>query len=101
MNCPVCQNEFNPNTGRRQKRFCSDPCKVKFWNAFKKVGKNNQPEKKVAIEAERETVSEASNKATNPLTQKEAIPPMPIKEKGEDSFDFAARKNEWKKLYGS
>lgn len=27
------------------------------------------------------------------------IPPMPVKEKGEDSFDFAARKNEWKKKY--
>jgi hypothetical protein len=27
------------------------------------------------------------------------IPPMPVREKGEDAFDFAQRKNEWKKLY--
>ena len=27
-------------------------------------------------------------------------PPMPTRNKGEDGFDFAARKNEWKKKYG-
>ena len=27
-------------------------------------------------------------------------PQMPVREDGEDQFDFAARKNEWKKLYG-
>lgn len=27
------------------------------------------------------------------------IPPIPVKKAGEDSFDFAARKNEWKKMY--
>lgn len=32
--------------------------------------------------------------------QKE-IPPIPVREKGEDTFDFAARKNEWKRQYGS
>lgn len=50
MKCPVCKNEFNPDTGRRPKRFCSDNCKVKFWNAKKKVAKNNKPEKKAEIE---------------------------------------------------
>lgn len=40
--------------------------------------------------------SEEGQKAKAFLNQ---IPPMPIKEKGENSFDYAARKNEWKKKY--
>jgi hypothetical protein len=36
MECPVCQKQFDEKTGRRPKRFCSDACKVKFWNANKK-----------------------------------------------------------------
>ena len=37
MECPVCKIEFDEKTGRRPKKFCSDPCKVKFWNSQKKV----------------------------------------------------------------
>lgn len=33
------------------------------------------------------------------LVPNQMIPPMPVKEKGEDSIDFAARKSEWKKKY--
>jgi len=36
MNCPICKKEFNEKTGRRPKKFCSDVCKVKFWNGVKK-----------------------------------------------------------------
>lgn len=36
MECPVCKKDFNEKTGRRPKKFCSDECKVKFWNAKKK-----------------------------------------------------------------
>lgn len=39
MNCPTCKKEFNPHTGRRPKKFCSDNCKVKYFNA-RKVLKN-------------------------------------------------------------
>jgi hypothetical protein len=70
MKCPVCKKEFDEYTGRRAKRFCSDACKVKFWNAFKKVAQNNKPKNKVAIKAERETVSDKPN-AVYPLTEKE------------------------------
>lgn len=35
MECPICKKDFNPETGRRPKKFCSDQCKVKFWNKFK------------------------------------------------------------------
>lgn len=71
MKCPVCKKEFDEYTGRRAKKFCSDACKVKFWNAKKKVKKNNKAKNKAAIEAERETVSEVSKKAEYPLTEKE------------------------------
>lgn len=37
MNCPVCKKEFNEHTGRRPKKFCSDECKIRFWNDKKKV----------------------------------------------------------------
>ena len=36
INCPQCGNQFDEKTGRRPKKFCTDPCKVKYWNAFKK-----------------------------------------------------------------
>lgn len=29
------------------------------------------------------------------------IPPMPIRKEDEDAFEFAERKNQWKKMYGS
>lgn len=36
MKCPVCEKEFISKTGRRPKKFCSDSCKVRFWNSKKK-----------------------------------------------------------------
>lgn len=92
------------------------------------IAENNKPENKNRILAEREgefkmhdlgdgvTVKEKalpeelqkSFKSTKKpfegavgglLVPKQMIPPMPVKEKGEDSIDFAARKSEWKKKY--
>lgn len=34
--CPVCGKEFDPITGRRRKKFCSDNCRQKAWQANKK-----------------------------------------------------------------
>lgn len=50
MKCPVCKNDFNPDTGRRPKRFCSNACKVKFWNDFKKANQNTEEIKKVVMD---------------------------------------------------
>lgn len=61
MECPVCKKEFNEHTGRRPKKFCSDECKVKFWNAKKKVALNNKPENKKRIEEERNTPIDTTN----------------------------------------
>jgi len=56
MECQVCKKDFNEKTGRRPKKFCSDECKVKFWNAKKRVAVNNKPENKKRILEERNTV---------------------------------------------
>lgn len=105
MECPVCKKEFNEHTGRRPKRFCSESCKVKFFNAKKTVQKNNQPENKKEVEKQITTVVEPKviqmRNETQPVAETDCIPPMPTRNPGEDAFDFAARKNEWKKLYGN
>lgn len=53
-------------------------------------------------------LNEPSN-TIKPITEKRpssnyvvntTIPPIPVRLPGEDPFDFAARKNEWKELYG-
>jgi endogenous inhibitor of DNA gyrase (YacG/DUF329 family) len=50
MECPICKKEFNEHTGRRPKKFCSDECKVKFWNAFKGRVREVKADKKMAEE---------------------------------------------------
>lgn len=85
MECPICKKEFVSETGRRPKKFCSDACKVKFWNAFKKVNENNKPENKARIEAERNGSPRAMTFNLNPMVVKdfksisveEEKPPMP------------------------
>ena len=68
MECPVCKKEFVSETGRRPKKFCSDPCKVKFWNAFKRVSENNKPENMARIESERKGYPKLSDEAgQNPI----------------------------------
>ena len=39
INCPQCGNLFDEKTGRRPKKFCSDACKVRFWNGRKNVAR--------------------------------------------------------------
>lgn len=68
MECPVCKNKFNEKTGRRPKKFCSDGCKVKFWNAQKRVTENKR-----RIEGERTAAKTDFAKSHKlPLSEKEA-----------------------------
>ena len=64
---------------------------MRLWQKLKrKVGKNNEPENKKRITKERNTVSEVSKTSEYPLTPQETtIPPMPVRQQGEDVFDFA------------
>lgn len=43
MECPVCKKEFTEHTGRRPKKFCSDKCKVKYFNTLKKATAKEAP----------------------------------------------------------
>lgn len=53
MECPVCKNEFDPYTGRRPKKFCSDGCKIQWHNVSKKVVENNKPGNKAMEDFEK------------------------------------------------
>jgi endogenous inhibitor of DNA gyrase (YacG/DUF329 family) len=33
VNCPQCGNKIKPTSGRKPKRFCSDACRVLWWNS--------------------------------------------------------------------
>lgn len=71
MECPVCKKDFNEKTGRRPKKFCSDECKVKFWNAKKKVVENNLPETKKKIEEDRNTAPDIEKDHKQPIALSE------------------------------
>lgn len=55
MRCPVCKKEFDEYTGRRPKKFCSDACKVKYFNAVKTAYKNNAATSTIVIKTKAET----------------------------------------------
>jgi len=67
MVCPICKIEFNEHTGRRPKKFCSDGCKVKFWNAFKK--RNVDP----AVKDVTDKPDSPTEKKRNPLSSTDSI----------------------------
>ena len=48
--CPQCGNKFDEKTGRRPKKFCSDECKVKWWNEQRSVKKEDIADKKLKEE---------------------------------------------------
>lgn len=64
ISCPICGKEFDEKTGRRPKRFCSEPCKIKFWNANKKTPKKESvPEFKQSLdETPKEVIKEVDKK---------------------------------------
>lgn len=75
------------------------PNPLQVYFVKKKVVENNLQENKERILAERNELPKEKSKQTYPLKTSEAIPPIPIREEGEEPLDFAARKNEWKRLY--
>lgn len=48
-----------------------------------------------------ETKSVVSGVSKKGISEVKIIPPIPVQEKGEDKFDFSARKNDWKRKYGN
>ena len=99
-NCQLCGKELIHVEGRKQKSFCDTNCRNKYFYA----------QRKVLVEVGKKSMEVVVNDLTKPEIIKpvntpttnysiNTLPPMPIREKGEDSIDFGTRKNEWKKLY--
>jgi hypothetical protein len=65
MECPVCKKQIEAYTGRRPKKFCGDVCKVKYFNAKKRVAENKQEVK--------EDIIPSQPPATKPLSRVEQI----------------------------
>jgi hypothetical protein len=89
-NCLNCGKGIVQTEGRRSKLYCNSVCRAtyhqkknggkvrwipieKYNELLAKVTENNKPENKIKIEAERNTISEVSKAATNPLPESEAI----------------------------
>lgn len=79
----------------RNKKFCSDKCRI-YFNREKKINES------LTVKAEDvfkpENFRLAVPKKSVSVIYKD-IPPMPIREEGEDGFSYAERKNEWKLKY--
>jgi hypothetical protein len=85
----VVEKSFNTKTPEFV-AYTSKENKEKYEKAIEETLKKTgvKPYQSVAITGEHDWKKETE------------IPPMPVKEKGENSLDFAARKSEWKKKYG-
>lgn len=102
-NCEYCGKALDAKY--RSKRFCDDKCRIYFKREFKvhDLG-DGVTVKEKAIPEELQKSFKSPKKPFEGavgglLVPNRMIPPMPVKEKGEDSIDFAARKSEWKKKY--
>lgn len=83
-NCLYCGEKMDSITAK--KRFCKPRCRV-YWNRSKKC--DNPGQKEDTILSPKIIVQEQVS-----------IPQIPTRNEGENAFDFAARKNEWKRKYG-
>lgn len=119
--CLTCGKKLSPSTSPREKMYCNSTCRSKRWyhehlDGGKKVVKKKKMSKKKEVEElsihfASPTKEAFDGKELNRITldepamwvtKKEDVPPpMPVRMKGEDAIDFAARKNEFKRLYGS
>lgn len=106
-NCEYCGKELKAKY--RSKRFCDDKCRIYLKReqegtglktvGFTKDGEELKMYVPAGVGGEKKKITipyYASNDKIVGLT-----PPIPTRNEGESAIDFAARKNEWKKLYGS
>lgn len=101
--CLQCGSEFEPKNPKG--KFCSDKCRV-YWNrkkgglktaGFTEDGKKLQMYIPVVSPEPKEKIVIPYFASNDKILGQ--IPPIPERMEGEDAIDFAARKNEWKKLY--
>jgi len=39
--CPICGEKLTHIQGKKQKRFCSDACRYRWWNIYRRQGGSN------------------------------------------------------------
>lgn len=117
--CLFCENDVPQKDGKRARLFCNGNCRNKYYYKLATVGKpkksGGRPKKEMSEEAKiaaaisMRSLSAVMRKVTqekHPNSQAEETsvtvsltPPMPTRNEGEDVFEFALRKSEWKKKY--
>lgn len=106
MKCPNCEKEIKQTEGKREKKFCNSTCRSNVWAKEKRkltqVPESDEKEDKKQTQDFILAFCGKCNQMTNHIgtaCQKCKMPPMPEKKKGENPFDYAIRKNAWKKKY--
>ena len=73
--CPVCEKEFDPITGRRRRKFCSDNCRQKAWQANNKSvppeGKKEFPPSDAEVKAKTAEKNKKSEAKVAPPSDEE------------------------------
>jgi len=109
-----CGKEFEPN--KPKQKFCCAIHKV-YWHREQNLSKEQKEVENNLLSGaadmgkmemrllvpKNEHISVKYVKAKPPTSNDKKDgqpPPMPTRNEGEDAFDFASRKNEWKRLYG-
>jgi endogenous inhibitor of DNA gyrase (YacG/DUF329 family) len=81
MDCLNCKKEVLQTPGKRERQFCNSTCRSNFWQkAKRKVAQNNKPGNKKRLQKERNTVSQAAAKHSNPLTPDACVKPKNLDE---------------------
>lgn len=104
MPCLNCNKEIIQIPKKREKMFCNSTCRSNFWQKEKRKASVLFFEPTMEENKYDETVPKKKQKPV--IEQKQPIltdskPSMPEWDGKEDKFDFAQRKNEWKRQYGS
>jgi hypothetical protein len=108
-NCLNCGEFLKQIKGKKSKVFCNSTCRSNYWQKSDRLEKQgfgiDEIIKKLTPKVSIKNNNDVTNEIKPPQQPKTnyaintEIPPMPIRESGEDAFDYAARKNEWKKKY--
>ena len=110
MECLNCGSELINLPKKRQKIFCSSTCRTHYWQKSKRVELGLIKTIKKTIKKHKGLFSETTDFGQSAISenrtwkikeeQNKSIPPIPTRNKGEDVFDYAERKNDWKQKYG-
>lgn len=105
--CLYCGEKMDSK--RASKKFCSEQHRLYYWREKRFLKGNIKSFDELTTVThvfvpKNEHITIYDGEKIEPSTSDEPkkwqeIPSIPIREKGEDAFDFAQRKNEWKLKY--